>query len=64
MSASDDRSSKTRERMLGAVPGEAALGRGPEPNGQYERHEYHHPASAAVQACIADRPRSQDYWLS
>src|SRR5689334_14393651 len=30
--------------MLGAMPGEAALGRGPAP-GNYSRHEYHHPAA-------------------
>ncbi len=32
-------------RMFGAVPGEPALGRGPAPNGDYSRHEYHHPAA-------------------
>jgi hypothetical protein len=31
--------------MLGAVAGEAALGRGPAPLGEYSRHEYHHPAA-------------------
>jgi molybdopterin-dependent oxidoreductase alpha subunit len=31
--------------MLGAVPGEPALGRGPAPNGHYSRHEYHHAAA-------------------
>ena len=31
--------------MLGAVPGVPALGRGPAPNGDYARHEYHHPAA-------------------
>src|ERR671919_544789 len=31
--------------MLGAVPGEAALGRGPAPDGDYARHDYHHPAA-------------------
>jgi len=31
--------------MLGAVPGVPALGRGPAPNGDYSRHEYHHPAA-------------------
>jgi molybdopterin-dependent oxidoreductase alpha subunit len=45
MPASDDRSSKTRDRMLGAVPGEMALGRGPEQDGKFARHEYHHPAA-------------------
>lgn len=33
------------QRMLGAVPGEPALGRGPAPSGDYSRHEYHHPAA-------------------
>ncbi|WP_211240963.1 FdhF/YdeP family oxidoreductase [Hamadaea tsunoensis] len=33
------------QRMLGAVPGEAALGRGPLPKGDHERYEYHHPAA-------------------
>jgi len=32
-------------RMLGAIPGEAALGRGPAPTGDYARHEYDHPAA-------------------
>ena len=31
--------------MLGAVPGIAALGRGPALDGDYSRHEYHHPAA-------------------
>jgi hypothetical protein len=33
------------QRMLGAVPGAPALGRGPAPNGEYSRHDYHHPAA-------------------
>src|SRR5689334_24902870 len=32
-------------RMLGDVPGELALGRGPAPDGGYSRHEYDHPAA-------------------
>jgi molybdopterin-dependent oxidoreductase alpha subunit len=32
-------------RMLGAVAGVPALGRGPAPTGDYSRHEYHHPAA-------------------
>src|SRR6266516_6663327 len=32
-------------RMLGAVPGVPALGRGPAPEGDYSRHEYDHPAA-------------------
>jgi molybdopterin-dependent oxidoreductase alpha subunit len=31
--------------MLGAVQGALALGRGPAPDGDYSRHEYHHPAA-------------------
>ncbi|MGO9488668.1 MAG: FdhF/YdeP family oxidoreductase [Solirubrobacteraceae bacterium] len=31
--------------MLGAVPGAPALGRGPAPDGDYSRHDYHHPAA-------------------
>ena len=31
--------------MLGAVPREPALGRGPVPDGDYSRHKYHHPAA-------------------
>src|SRR5271166_1908483 len=31
--------------MLGAIPGEPALGRGPMPTGEYSRHEYDHPAA-------------------
>src|SRR5882724_11025356 len=31
--------------MLGAIPGVPALGRGPEPDDNYSRHEYHHPAA-------------------
>jgi anaerobic selenocysteine-containing dehydrogenase len=33
------------QRMLGAIPGVPALGRGPDPDGGYSRHEYHHPAA-------------------
>jgi molybdopterin-dependent oxidoreductase alpha subunit len=33
------------QRMMGAAPGEAALGRGPRPSHDYSRHEYHHPAA-------------------
>jgi anaerobic selenocysteine-containing dehydrogenase len=33
------------QRMLGAVRGEPALGRGPAPSADYARHEYHHPAA-------------------
>ena len=33
------------QRMLGAIPGEPALGRGPAPGDDYSRHEYDHPAA-------------------
>jgi molybdopterin-dependent oxidoreductase alpha subunit len=33
------------QQMLGAIPGEPALGRGPTPTGEYSRHEYDHPAA-------------------
>jgi molybdopterin-dependent oxidoreductase alpha subunit len=44
MSRSDQPGDAER-RMLGAVPGQPALGRGPVPDGAYARHEYHHPAA-------------------
>ena len=44
MSKSDEKHD-AEKRMLGAVPGAPALGRGPAPNGGYSRHEYHHPAA-------------------
>ena len=36
-------------RMLGAVPGVPALGRGPAPEGDYSRHEYHHESQDQVE---------------
>src|SRR5215467_14657205 len=45
MSATNNESSDARDRMLGSVPGAPALGRGPDPDGGYSRHEYHHPAA-------------------
>src|SRR5215813_1645903 len=45
MSATNNKSSDARDRMLGSVPGAPALGRGPAPDGCYSRHEYHHPAA-------------------
>ena len=33
------------QRMLGAVAGVPALGRGPAPTGDHARHDYHHPAA-------------------
>jgi molybdopterin-dependent oxidoreductase alpha subunit len=40
-----DETSDAERRMLGAIAGEPALGRGPEPRRKYSRHEYHHPAA-------------------
>ncbi|HZC52364.1 MAG TPA: FdhF/YdeP family oxidoreductase, partial [Mycobacterium sp.] len=40
-----DRTGASEERMLGEIPGEPALGRGPADGGTYSRHEYHHPAA-------------------
>ncbi len=44
MSSRNNDSGDARDRMLGSVPGVAALGRGPAPEGGFSRHEYHHPA--------------------
>ena len=45
MSETKNGSREAEARMLGAVPGIAALGRGPALDGDYSRHEYHHPAA-------------------
>jgi molybdopterin-dependent oxidoreductase alpha subunit len=45
MSSRPEKSDDAAQRMLGAVPGEPALGRGPAPNGGFSRHDYHHPAA-------------------
>ncbi|MCU1464527.1 MAG: molybdopterin-dependent oxidoreductase alpha subunit [Actinomycetia bacterium] len=45
MTSSPDQANDAEQRMLGAVPGVPALGRGPAPEGNYSRHEYHHPAA-------------------
>src|ERR1700757_64961 len=45
MSATNGESGGARDRMLGSVPGTAALGRGPVPDAGFSRHEYHHPAA-------------------
>ena len=45
MSAANDEGRERADRMLGSVPGAAALGRGPTPEGGFSRHEYHHPAA-------------------
>jgi hypothetical protein len=57
MTAPPDSSSNAEQRMLGAVPDEPALGRGPAP-GKYSRHDYHHPAAATatMTASRVERP--------
>ncbi|MCU1501577.1 MAG: molybdopterin-dependent oxidoreductase alpha subunit [Ilumatobacteraceae bacterium] len=45
MTSPADEIDGAEQRMLGAVPGIAALGRGPAPDGDFSRHEYHHPAA-------------------
>ena len=43
--AGRDDAHDAEQRMLGAVPGEPAAGRGPTQKGTHSRHEYHHPAA-------------------
>jgi molybdopterin-dependent oxidoreductase alpha subunit len=45
MSSRSEDSDDAAQRMLGAVSGAPALGRGPVPNGGFSRHHYHHPAA-------------------
>jgi molybdopterin-dependent oxidoreductase alpha subunit len=45
MPVPNDRSVSAEDRMLGAVHGSAALGRGPAPEKSFSRHDYHHPAA-------------------
>jgi molybdopterin-dependent oxidoreductase alpha subunit len=45
MSSRPENSDDAAQRMLGAVSGGPALGRGPVPNGDFSRHDYHHPAA-------------------
>src|SRR5919197_3087274 len=45
VSSRSDEAHDAEKRMLGAIPGEPALGRGPTPDGDYSRHDYHHPAA-------------------
>ena len=45
LTAPPDDKNHAEQRMLGAIPGEPALGRGPAPDGDYSRHEYDHPAA-------------------
>jgi molybdopterin-dependent oxidoreductase alpha subunit len=40
-----DQRQDAEQRRLGAVPGEPALGRGPDAGDDYSRHEYDHPAA-------------------
>jgi hypothetical protein len=39
VSATNNESSEAQDRMLGSVPGAAALGRGPLPDRDFSRHE-------------------------
>jgi molybdopterin-dependent oxidoreductase alpha subunit len=43
--ASEPLTDDVGRRMLGAVPGVAAVGRGPEADGSFEHSDYHHPAA-------------------
>jgi molybdopterin-dependent oxidoreductase alpha subunit len=45
MSSPDKNIEDAAQRMLAAVPGAPALGRGPLPEGGFSRHEYDHPAA-------------------
>lgn len=45
MSSRSEDSGDAAQRMLAAVPGTPALGRGPPSDGGFSRHDYHHPAA-------------------
>jgi molybdopterin-dependent oxidoreductase alpha subunit len=45
VSAANGENRNAQDRMLGSVPGVPAVGRGPAPDGDFSRHEYHHPAA-------------------
>lgn len=45
MASTTDQSRDAQNRMLGAVPGVPAVGRGPTANGQHSRHRYDHPTA-------------------
>src|SRR5437868_13498655 len=45
MSESLNPISDEEQLMLGAIPGKPARGRGPDVDGDYSRHPYHHPAA-------------------
>ena len=45
MSAANHETTDAQARMLGGAVDAQALGRGPAPNGDFSRHDYHHPAA-------------------
>jgi molybdopterin-dependent oxidoreductase alpha subunit len=45
MSSRSEHPDDAAQRMLAAVPGAPALGRGPVSNGGFSRHDYHHPSA-------------------
>ena len=45
MSSTSNETGDVQDRMIGSVPGVPALGRGPVPDGEFSRHDYHHPAA-------------------
>jgi molybdopterin-dependent oxidoreductase alpha subunit len=45
MSSRPENADDAAQQMLGAVPAVPALGRGPVPDGEFSRHDYHHPAA-------------------
>jgi molybdopterin-dependent oxidoreductase alpha subunit len=45
VSGRNNQGKDAQDLMLGAVPGVPALGRGPAPDGEFARHDYHHPAA-------------------
>ena len=58
MSSRSENSDDAAQRMLAAVPGALALGRGPVPNGGFSRHDYHHPAAGWGAAGIGHPQRA------
>jgi hypothetical protein len=51
MTSRPEESHDAEQRMLGAVPGVPALGRGPAPDGDYSRHDDEIPPGCAVGTC-------------
>ena len=45
MSAANHETTDAKARMLGTAAGAQALGRGPVPDGDFSRHDYHHPTA-------------------